>query len=175
MKTTLLLIAAVITCLGQCFAADTPMDISLVDGSKLKGRVMSSTAAEVTVMTDFGVVRLPLDKLSPESRQAVTVGSKPDTEALLRRIAELEAKVQQLQQENETLRRQVVSAPTPTYRPPSGSNSFTPSSTTPQPPSSGVSHVISSTGKRHNSGCRFFGSGRPCGPTDGVACKICGG
>ena len=175
MKPLLLLFAAVLMSIGLCLAADSLMDISLLDGSKIKGRVMSSTAAEVTVMTDFGVVRLPLDKLSPESRQAVTLGSKPDTEALLRRIAELEAKVQQLQQENEALRRQAVAAPTPGYRPPSGSNSFTPSSPTPQQPASGVSHSISSTGKRHNSGCRYFGSGRSCGPTDGVACKICGG
>lgn len=35
--------------------------------------------------------------------------------------------------------------------------------------------TISSTGKRHNSGCRYYGKGSACGPTAGVACKICGG
>lgn len=35
--------------------------------------------------------------------------------------------------------------------------------------------TISSTGKRHNSSCRYYGTGRSGGPTDGVACKICGG
>ena len=36
---------------------------------------------------------------------------------------------------------------------------------------------LSSTGKRHNSSCRYYKSskGRPCGATDGVACKTCGG
>lgn len=38
-------------------------------------------------------------------------------------------------------------------------------------------HWISSTGKRHNSSCRYYKSakGRPCGAKDGVACKVCGG
>lgn len=35
--------------------------------------------------------------------------------------------------------------------------------------------TISSTGKRHNSGCRYYGKGSACGPAAGVACKICGG
>jgi len=36
---------------------------------------------------------------------------------------------------------------------------------------------MSSTGKRHNSSCRYYKSskGRPCGKADGVACKNCGG
>ncbi len=154
------------------FGADTPIEINLLDGSRIKGRVMSATASEITFMTDFGVSRIPLEKLTPESKQAVTMGAKPDVDALLRRVAELEAKVSQLQQENESLRRQAVA--TPTYRPPSGAQSLTPQGSTTQP-AAGVSHTISSTGKRHNSGCRYFGSGRSCGPTDGIACKICGG
>lgn len=36
-------------------------------------------------------------------------------------------------------------------------------------------YSISSTGKRHNSGCRYYNPSKPCGPSDGVACKICGG
>jgi len=38
-------------------------------------------------------------------------------------------------------------------------------------------HCLSATGKRHNSSCRYYGSSkcRPCGPKDGVACKVCGG
>jgi len=34
------------------------------------------------------------------------------------------------------------------------------------------------TGKRHNSGCRWYGdtkNGKFCGPDEGVACKVCGG
>ena len=36
---------------------------------------------------------------------------------------------------------------------------------------------LSSSGKRHNSGCRYFktSKGRACGAGDGVACKVCGG
>lgn len=149
------------------------MEINLLDGSRIKGRVMSATASEVTFMSDFGVTRIPLDKLTPESRQSIMQGAKPDVDALLKRIAELEGKVSQLQQENEALRRQAVASPTPTYRP-SGVQSLTPSGST-TTPATAASHTISSTGKRHNSGCRFFGSGRSCGPTDGIACKICGG
>ena len=46
-------------------------------------------------------------------------------------------------------------------------NSFTSSASAP----TDLSYTISSTGKRHNSRCRYYGSGRPCGPTDGVACN----
>ena len=36
---------------------------------------------------------------------------------------------------------------------------------------------LSRTGKRHNSHCRYYKTtaGRPCGPDEGVPCKICGG
>jgi len=166
-------IILVLLCIGTSLAADAPMDIGLMDGSKIKGRVVSTTASEVTVMSDLGVFRIPLEKLTLESRQAVTSGSKPDIDALLKRIAELEGKVSQLQQENESLRRQAVAAPTPAYKPSEGS-SFSPSGGSTKA-TAGGSYSLSSTGKRHNSGCRYFGSGRSCGPTDGIACKICGG
>lgn len=170
---TLALVLCALVCTGSAFGADAPLDISLLDGSRIKGRVMSTTASEATVMTDLGVFRIPLEKMTSESRQAITAAARPDTEALLRRIAELEAKVSQLQQENETLRRQLAAAPAPGYRP-SGASYLIPSGGSTKPVASG-NHTISSTGKRHNSGCRYFGSGRPCGPTDGIACKICGG
>lgn len=41
-----------------------------------------------------------------------------------------------------------------------------------------LSHwVTTSSGKRHNSSCRYFknSKGRASGPNEGVACKICGG
>jgi hypothetical protein len=36
---------------------------------------------------------------------------------------------------------------------------------------------LSSSGKRHNSGCRYYktSKGRACGANDGVPCKVCGG
>jgi hypothetical protein len=171
MKSILLYALLVLGALTS-FGSDNPIEINLLDGSRIKGRVMSATASEVTFMSDFGVSRIPLEKLTPDSKQAVTMGAKPDVDALLRRVAELEAKVSQLQQENESLRRQAVA--TPSIRQPSGAQSLTPQGSTTQP-ATGASHTISSTGKRHNSGCRYFGSGRACGPTDGIACKICGG
>ncbi len=173
MKLWTILIALVL-CIGPVCYADNIVDISLLDGSKLKGRVMSSNGAEITVMSDLGVFRIPLEKLTEESRQAVTEASKPDLDALLRKVAELEAKVSQLQQENESLRRQMAVTPTPGYRP-SGVQSLTPSPPPTSPPAAGGSFTMSSTGKRHNSGCRYFGTGRSCGPTEGIACKICGG
>ncbi len=163
----------VLLCLGTSLASDAPTEIGLMDGSKIKGRVVSTTASEATVMSDLGVFRIPLEKLTLESRQAITSGSKPDVDALLKRIAELEGKVSQLQQENETLRRQAVATPTQAYRPSDGS-SLTPSNSSSKA-TAGGSYSLSSTGKRHNSSCRYFGSGRSCGATDGIPCKICGG
>lgn len=98
MKTLSILICALV-CIGTSIGADAPLDIGLMDGSKIKGRGMPTTASEVTVMSDLGVFRIPFEKLTPESRQAVTLGAKPDVEALLKRISELEGKVSQLQQE----------------------------------------------------------------------------
>lgn len=170
MKTCFVILCAVLS-LVPSFAADTPTDLSLTDGSRIKGRVMSATATEVTVMSDLGVLRIALDKLTPESRAKVLEGAKPDVDALLRKISELEAKVSQLQQENEQLRRQALTRVSPPTTTTGGQGIVTP----PQTTSSGLSYTISSTGKRHNSRCRYFGSGRPCGSTDGIACKICGG
>ena len=39
----------------------------------------------------------------------------------------------------------------------------------------GSGYSISSTGKRHNAGCRYYNPSKPCSSGDGVACKICGG
>ncbi len=37
--------------------------------------------------------------------------------------------------------------------------------------------ITSSSRKRHNSSCRYYqnSNGSPCGPNDGIPCKICGG
>ncbi len=95
------------------FAGQETMDLLLNDGSKIKGRVMSVTASEVTVMSDFGVLRLDLQKLTADTRAKLSETSKPDSAALLQRIVELEAKVSQLQQENEQLRRGALAVSTP--------------------------------------------------------------
>ena len=166
MRTFLLLLGVLVTLIAAQ-AAETASDLSLQDGSRIKGRVMSTTATEVTVMSDFGAFRIPLEKLTPESRASLGEAAKPDVDALLRRISELEARVARLQQENESLRR----SPTPQMPTGSSFQSITP----PSGGSSGMPYTVSSTGKRHNPRCRYFGSGRPAGPNEGVACKICGG
>lgn len=147
-------------------ASDVSTELSLQDGSRIKGRVMSTSASEVTVLSDFGVFRIPLEKLTAESRASLTQAGKPDVDALLRRIAELEGKVAQLQQENDALRLRATQSP--------GASSSA-RSMAPSEQSTGLQYSVSSTGKRHNSRCRYFSSGRPAGPTDGVARKICGG
>ncbi len=58
------------------FGAATPIETNLLDGSRIKGRVMSATASEVTFKTDFGVSRIPLEKLTPESKQEVTLAAQ---------------------------------------------------------------------------------------------------
>jgi hypothetical protein len=37
--------------------------------------------------------------------------------------------------------------------------------------------MTTSSGKRHNSSCRYYGTtkGRPCGKDEGIPCKVCGG
>ena len=48
----------------------------------------------------------------------------------------------------------------------------------PPPVFSGGSHWLTdSSKKRHNSTCRYYKktTGRPCGPNEGTACKLCGG
>jgi len=42
---------------------------------------------------------------------------------------------------------------------------------------SGGYWLTTSSGRRHNASCRYYNSskGRPCGPNEGTACKVCGG
>ena len=58
---------------------------------------------------------------------------------------------------------------TKTVRSPSSQSMFS---------SSTMSHwMTTSSKKRHNSSCRYYKktNGRPCGPNEGVPCKLCGG
>lgn len=177
---TLITALLCVFCLVATSIAEAPSTLKLLDGSSINGRVMSSTAVEVTIMSDFGVFRIPLAKLTEESRKALTANMPaPDNQALLARIAELEAKVSQLERENAALKSAALASAAP--RPYTVPNSFSASDSTMRTgtgTATGVrtsSTTISSTGKRHNSSCRYYGTGRACGPTEGIACKICGG
>ena len=94
-----------------------------------------------------------------------------DVESLRKRVRELEDLVARLRDENAKLRQAASSRPSAGVQPAAGAGIRT------SPPSAdGVTYRMSGTGKRHNSGCRYYSSkGRICGPSDGVACKICGG
>ena len=151
-----------------------PVSLTLKDGSIIKGELNSATTSEVVVSTEYGVVRVPGSKLTDEAKRAAGMDKPVTSTQYEARIAALEARIQTLEAENAQLRKQgtVVGAALPsktTARP----ASLAPD--TPKPPVASQEYSISSTGKRHRAGCRYFGSGRPCGPTDGVACKICGG
>lgn len=148
-----------------------PTSLKLVDGSLVKGEITSTTSSDVTVATEFGVVRVPILKLTEETKKAVGIGGPVNPQQPEAKIAALEARVKALEEENAQLRRQLAQSsrqgtPAPALSPAPGK---------PAPAAVSGSFTISSTGKRHNSNCRYFGSGKPCGPTDGVACKICGG
>jgi hypothetical protein len=152
-------------------AVATPSVLKLNDGSVIKGEISPSspTATEVVVTTEFGVIRVPVDKISPESRKAAGIGQPASAAQYEARISQLEAKVRELEAENANLRRATTAAPT--ARP----QQFLTQPTQGADSSSGLSYSRSSTGKRHNSRCRYYTPGSPCGPSDGVPCKICGG
>ena len=108
-------------------------------------------------------------------------------------LEKLKSENETLKQENQVLRKLVFekqsSAPAQPASPPTTSSVVSPTPppvpSTPSParvvpskPSSAAEYwITTSSGKRHNSGCRYFGTsrGRPGGATEGTACKICGG
>jgi hypothetical protein len=185
----LLLVVVLASCsfgvLGVAQSLDPPdkgtVEAKLVDGSTVKGVVTARSASEVSIRTEFGTLRIPAAKLTAESKKRLLAApvSSADQEAA---IAKLEARIAALEAENQDLRKRLVAAsqaaPRTSVTPSSGLTPSTPSSVrriTPTTEGGGLSYTISSTGKRHNSRCRYYGGGSPCGPNQGVACKICGG
>ncbi len=86
-------------------AGAAPSGLKLNDGSVIKGEVSpaSPNATEVVVSTEFGVIRVPVDKISPESRKAAGIGQPASTAQYEARIAQLEAKVRELETETASL------------------------------------------------------------------------
>jgi hypothetical protein len=140
------------------------------------GEIMTGTAGEVkdgalSLITEYGPVRIPVEKISPESRVKLGIsGDAANSAALAARVRELEVLVAKLREENATLRRTAASA----QAVPPAVDRVVPA---PAPAvASGEAYRMSSTGKRHNSRCRYYNSsGRACKAGEGVACKICGG
>lgn len=160
--------------LAQEMAAPSgKITLKLTGGDTISGTPGSVKDGSVSMVTDYGVVRVPVEKLSEESKTKLGITGDGDVAALKRRIVELEALVERLRVENAELRKSsqsVPAVPAPVIRPQTGI------SKSPEPPATTGGFRLSSTGKRHNPRCRYFSSaGRACGPTDGVACKVCGG
>ncbi|SRR6266496_591413 len=101
-------------------------------------------------------------------------------------VAKLEGEVETLKAENETLikenqsLRRIIASPqqqttiTPVQKPVTVPAAVQSPAT--QQKTSGY-WITTSSGVRHNSSCRYYlnSRGRACGPTEGRACKICGG
>jgi Tfp pilus assembly protein PilN len=106
-------------------------------------------------------------------------------------VAELQQQVQKLKAENESLKQEnQVLRKLVFEKQNQPQTTAQPQTTTPvvprasyQQPTSGASTaqqgywMTTSSGKRHNSSCRYYGTtkGRPCSKDEGIPCKICGG
>ena len=137
----------------------------------------------ICVMAIFGAIAVePQTLFFAQARPA----SEPPPKSSNTEIERLKKENELLRKENQDLRRLLgggSAAPTspsvPQKTNPAGSpppNSAPKSAT--QPPlvaPQSVKWSLSSTGKRHNSSCRFFNAANPSAQNDGVACKICGG
>ena len=151
-----------------------PVKLSLVGGDSITGTVSGVKDGNVSVITEYGVIRVPVAKLTDEARKKVGISTDANVAQLEKRIAELEGLVERLRAENAQLRRQPAPAPAQ-VQPLTGGGGTT--KITPSQPAQAGGYWISSTGKRHNARCRFFGTskGRSGSATEGVACKVCGG
>jgi hypothetical protein len=168
---------AILFAVTLTFAQSTGrVSLQLADGTVVKGRVLSQTDDEVTLDSTIGILTVKKVQLTSDSLQQVMPVAKDELSALRERVTQLEKIVAALQEENQALRAtfaqqsgvastaSVAAEPTATSR-------------TPTTQTQTLKYWMSSTGKRHNSNCRYFGvgNGHPCSAQEGVACKICGG
>lgn len=146
--------------------------LKLVSGDTMTGTVGSVRDGSVSLVTEFGTVRVPVAKLSEETKAKLGITGNVDVESLKTRIRELEDLVTRLREENASLRQAAAAKPAALPAAATGGSGIRPA----PPAADGGGYKLSSTGKRHNSRCRYFGSaGRACSASEGVACKICGG
>ena len=172
MALTIVFVASATVVLAQTSAV--PVEVRLLDGTVVTGVVTARTTEDISVRTEYGVVRLPAAKLSPQSRKALL--GPVDPAACEARVLDLEAQVKALEKESQDLRHRLLAAEqlgSPVTAHALAAVPATGSGTAKQ--EQGLRYSLSSTGKRHNSHCRYFGSGQACGPTEGIACKFCGG
>ena len=148
--------------------------VKLTSGEVMSGTVGSVKDGSLSLITEYGPIRIPIEKISPESKAKLGIsGDAANATALAARVRELEALVERLREENATLRRAGAS---PAAVAPAVSRVTPVSGASVENPGAGTGYRISSTGKRHNSRCRYFNSsGRAGTANEGVACKVCGG
>jgi hypothetical protein len=151
-------------------AASEKTTIKLLSGETIAGKVAGIKDDSVSLATDYGVVRIPVSKITEESRKNLNIPEETDVGKLKNRITELEALVASLREENANLRKSEISSPSKAT--PSPKEAAKPAPTG----EAGLTYKLSTSGKRHNSRCRYFSSaGDGCGPNDGEPCKVCGG
>lgn len=160
-------------------AGDTgSVKLSLVGGDTITGKVSGVQDGQVSVVTDYGAIRVPIAKLTEASKKTLGIQGETNVAQLQKKVSDLEVLVEKLRTENAQLRRQMTAAPTggaTGIQPLTGGTSVKPSPGGTAPKNGG--YWISSTGKRHNANCRYYATskGRGGSATEGVACKICGG
>lgn len=164
---------------GQSPESPKQITLKLVGGEVVTGVVVGIGDGNVNVNTDLGAIRVPIDRLTQESKAVLDIRPEFEVTELRKKVAALETLVAALREENGNLRKAGIagagtgSALLPNLPEQAGIVDLKPND---KSSSLGVSYRLSSTGKRHNSRCRFFGSkGRDCNATEGVACKVCGG
>jgi hypothetical protein len=165
-----IMVALPIAAQDKAPAVSEKITVKLLSGETLVGKVAGIKHDALNLVTDYGVVSIPVAKIAEESRKSLNIAEEKDTTKLNNRISELEALVASLREENATLRKGGHAAPSNAA--PSQKASAVPNQTD----EAGVTYKLSKSGKRHNSRCRYFGSaGDACGPNDGEPCKVCGG
>ncbi len=170
-----------------------PHRIEMTSGTAIYGDVQAKSAAGITLrgwdgksykfdrsqLTARTIAELGL----PEQQQAAATSTptKPQTSGatgVQPNKEDSEQTIRALQADNAALREQLRAATTKPASTTSRQNAVqVPSTFSPAVQDASQAFWLSSTGKRHNKSCRYYGTGRgrPCAPNDGVPCKLCGG
>ena len=160
--------------IGVAGAFSAPIALELNRGSVIKGDLVSWNGQQAVVKAEFGSLTFKRDQLSQATFQRLDLLTG-DPQKLVARIAELEGTVESLRKDNAALRQQLQAATAGRLAPPAPAPAMPVrviSSTATAPAQSGLSYSVSSTGKRHNSRCRYYGSGRPAGPNEGFRARF---
>ena len=149
--------------------------IRTTDGNVISGTVTTTGLTEIVVSTEYGAIRIPTHRLTDETRSQLGITSN-DPAALQAQVASLKAENTRLRDENRALRER-LSTPSPVAPIQTAPRSSLSSGVANQEQSQSGGFWISNTGKRHNSGCRWFrtSAGRDGSANEGSPCKVCGG